>query len=300
MRALILDPESLKIALGEPGWLKIVVPNRDGRRFATMAHLIAVTCPEESLELFERMREDRRYRPVLTARDTEGNTVGALIVGFAIEKDMKRRLTVGRLMASMLREEFGESMEALRGRVKIDIVIDTGEKSELKERIANTLKDNPELGCILKMGAHDGGFTVAHMMADDRYLGAELIGMLKEKPLFLEIMQLRDNEGRFPVSTVLIKSCIDPLFEALETAPSEVTRRILAEKLEDSEGNDLHTAHLLITDPHYYKRLDDLLKSDIALESIYDLKLHSLRDESWYTTRELIAKATRIVLGDVN
>jgi len=70
--------------------------------------------------------------------------------------------------------------------------------------------------------------------------------------------------------------------------------------LEDSEGNDLYTVHLLITDPHYYKRLDDLLKSDIALEGIYDLKLHRLHDEGWYTTRELIAKAASIVLGDVN
>ena len=304
MRVFRNDPEAVSIAFGKPEWLKLVVVGDMEHRSATIAHFIAATCPEESVELFNLVSRDREsYLPVIAARDTNGNTVGALVLGAMLRNEEERRQrkvfsdAAGQIIQFMLRVQSGEDV---RGGVDIDMFVGPEGKSEAKERLVNALRDNPELETILKLEMYVGGAAFAHLMANDGYLGAELINMIRDKPFFLKIMQLRDSTGSYPVSVVFIRRCIGQLFEALETAPPETAKKILEEKIDGQDNGYVHLAHLMLADTNFYKRLDALLKSDKALESVYDLRAIDAPSGTSLTVRELISLIASLELRDVN
>ncbi len=87
---------------------------------------------------------------------------------------------------------------------------------------------------------------------------------------------------------------------ALETAPPETAKKILEEKIDGQDNGYVHLAHLMLADTNFYKRLDALLKSDKALESVYDLRAIDAPSGTSLTVRELISLIASLELRDVN
>lgn len=295
---LARDRESFNAVLRKPEWLRIAVTTDESRYgFRALAHGIGYFMPVESLVLFDLVRMNRsEYLPILASKEgMNGSTVGALIVIGAIRKDMEMRIAkrVNQLSDTMLRRA-QEQIRALSPDDTLMVVLDpkrdlgVGESSEIKRRIVGVLRDNPELRSILKMVYSREGFSIAHAMSGDEYLAGEMIDMIKDKPFFLEIMLLRGQDEQL-IRSIAVK-CPGQLIEALERAPPDVAKAILEERIDVEDVGHIYPAHLLLADGHFSNRLDALLRSNNAFESIYDLEMQRSSGDESCTVRQAMRK----------
>ncbi len=284
MKLLSSDPKYLDICFRRPDFLGTRIKVDWGS--TTFGHGIALGFPEESLVLFDHLKNNpQQYLPVLQSRNSGGWMVGATIVGSLLDKDEALSLFDNILRADLKPVGLGEHLG-------VELTVPVPKKSILKMKLIEAIKDNPEMESILKMVGNNDA-SVAHRFSVDSYLAIELIELIKKKPFFAKILDLQADDS-IKVWMALLTKCerIDKMMEALETTTPEIAKQIL-ESRPLNDDNYLSIAHVLAQHPHSAIKLKRLIGNNPELAGTRELTVQT--GEESITVDQMLRKSVIMV-----
>lgn len=278
---MVADKGYVKVALETPEILTIKIPATEGHTNYIFAHGVATTFPEESLVLFEYLKENSAgYLPILAAIAGNGLSVGVGLVRAVIQKDDRERESNAILQGKqVLAEKIAGGLPTPKNvAIFIPEVGPTG--SRLRIKLADSLEGNPKMEEVFRMEDGDR-VTVAQLWAMDGYLSLRMIDLIKTKQFFVPILKLdwAYNSG-YSIPAVLMglvnnQEKAGKLLEAMETClfPTEM-KEIFCHRIKSSKDFDAGFIHWLLYKhgEHIAHRINKLLNSDPSLKDVFDLK----------------------------
>jgi hypothetical protein len=260
------DPEYLDMILYDRTLLEAeVIPQVARTKFA---HPFAYTYPEGALKLLDMAKQDTFYLNLLNATDFAKRSVCGILIKRAIMDDYTE------LQESLLR---GMPEARLIGFDDTGISIAVPARTEenrLKKQLLQKLGNNPFLEQILNMRTEDA--TVAHVLAEDDFLGINLIPLIAATPFFTSILCYESKTG-VKVASHLISNLekASAFLGILEKLPVGVCREILEYTVTDLDKNEHRImAAQLASYQNLAERMMALLTKDKNLEPISLRSVH--------------------------